>query len=153
MMKKIKILFGEMGGGKNFWGENFSRSTGLPFFDGDTVVTSEMVERVSKFKPLTRDMIHNYIRVLVNEIADRAEASSEGLIVAQALYNDSDRIFIREFLKALGFEVELYWVKASIWNNLKQIYSRKNGLRWVLYWLMNKPFFQKPTHTHYIQTR
>lgn len=144
-MKKIIILFGEMGAGKNYWGEKLAKEFGYSFFDGDTVVTPEMLERVSKFKSLTRDMITKYVNHLANEIADRA-AESTGLIVAQALYSDQDRQFLKTFLQCLDYDVSFKWIRAPFWRNFKQIYSRPNGFRWVLYWLMNKPFFQKPTH-------
>lgn len=149
--KTIVILFGEMGGGKNYHGERLSRMTGFPFFDGDTVVTPEMAEKVSNFRPLTREMILSYVSRLANEIADRAEVEDvPGLIVAQALYINDDRLFLKEFLRCLGFNVKFYWIKTPFWRNLKQIFSRKNGFRWVLYWLMNKPFFQKPTHEYIV---
>lgn len=146
-MKEIIILFGEMGGGKNYHGERLSFIFNLPFFDGDDVVTPEMIERVSNFKGLTREMIINYVNVLANTIADKANESN-GLVVAQALYFDEDRLFLKKFLECLGFTVRFFWVRTTFWRNLKQIYSRKNGLRWVIYWLMNKPFFQKPTHEY-----
>lgn len=145
-MKNITILFGEMGGGKNYHGEIIANETNTPFFDGDEVVTPEMLERVKNFKSITRAMIINYVNVLANAIADRAEPN--GLIVAQALYFDEDRLFLKKFLECLGYHVTFVWVKTSFWRNLKQIYSRKNGLRWVIFWLMNKPFFQKPTHKY-----
>lgn len=145
-MKEVTILFGEMGGGKNYHGERLSFILNLPFFDGDEVVTSEMLEKVTKFKPLTREMIINYVNVLANAIADRAEPN--GLIVAQALYFDEDRLFLQKFLSCLGYKVKFIWIKTPFWRNLKQIYSRKNGLRWSIFWLLNKPYFQKPTHEH-----
>jgi gluconate kinase len=146
-MKEITILFGEMGGGKNYWGEIIANTMNVPFFDGDDVVTPEMLERVKGFKSLTREMIIRYVNGLANVIADKAEQSN-GLVVAQALYLDEDRLFLQKFLQCLGYRVRFIWIKTSFWRNLKQIYSRKSGLRWVFYWLMNKPFFQPPTH-HY----
>lgn len=147
-MKTIYILFGEMGGGKNYHGERLAKIEGYSFFDGDDVVPPEMLEKVKNFEPLTREIVQNYISVLANAIADRAEDESvPGLVVAQALYFDEDRLFLESFLNCLGFKVKFIWVRARFWRNLKQIYSRPKGLRWVLYWLMNKPFFQKPTKT------
>lgn len=142
LMKKVLILFGEMGSGKNYWGEKFSQSYGLPFFDGDDVVTEEMRECISKFKPLNKDMIKRFVPLLANAIADRAEEN--GLVVAQALYTKRDREFIRQFLVCLGYDVEMRWIKTSLWRNLKQLYSRKNGMKWIVYWLVHKPFFQAP---------
>ncbi len=154
-MKEIKILFGEMGAGKNYWGEfltkriNEDRNVNYVFLDGDTVATPEMLARVGKFKPLTREMIEDFINVLLMAIMDRAKPA-DGLVVAQALYFDEDRDFLEMLLSSLGYKVEFYWVKPPFWRNLVQLFSRKNGIRWIIYWLMNKPFFQKPTHKHQI---
>lgn len=146
-MKSIIILFGEMGTGKNYWGEKMADELGYTFFDGDTVVTQEILERVQKFKALNRQMIEKYINRLCEEVADRTDVAP-GLVVAQALYFDEDRKTLGLFLRSLGYNVRFKWVRAPFWRNLQQIYSRNNGLRWVLYWLMNKPWFQKPTHEY-----
>jgi gluconate kinase len=148
-MSDIIILFGEMGSGKNYHGEKLAKKLGYTFFDGDIVVTSEMAEKVSKFKPLSRDIIKNYRRVLAEAIKEKA-AQANGLVVAQALYSNQDRYYLHGFLSTKN-NVKFIWIKTSFFKNLKQIYSRPKGLRWVLYWLMNKPFFQKPTHDlHYL---
>lgn len=150
MKKEVLIFFGEMGSGKNYWGEHYSNKFNCTFFDGDSIVPPKMAEKVSNFKPLTRELIQDYVGILANAIVDRAVEKNQDLIVAQALYSNEDRKFIAEYLCCFGYAVIFYWVRPSFWRNLKQIYSRKNGLRWVFYWLMNKPFFQKPTHQHYI---
>ena len=147
-MKNVTILFGEMGGGKNYHGEKMAKWFGDVFFDGDTVIPPEMAERVANFKPLTRDMIDSYIDILIDEIDRRAIKSENGLIVAQALYFNQDRKEIKFCLEQLGYRVIMCWVRPSFWRNFKQIQSRPNGWRWVLYWLMSKPFFQKPTHEY-----
>ncbi len=143
----ITILFGEMGSGKNYWGEIFMRTTPACFFDGDTVATPEMIARFSKFKSLSEEIIMNYLYKLTDEITARANVVGN-LIVAQALYRDEHRCLLELFLKQQGVNVRFVWVKTSFWRNLKQLYSRPKGLRWILYWLMNKPFFQKPTHAY-----
>ena len=148
--KEIIILFGEMGGGKNYWGEIYAYQLNYHFFDGDTVATPQMMERVSKFKPLNKEIISNYLTILTSEIINRASVSSNGLVVAQALYNNKDRISLKEKIEATGeFNVNFFWVHVPFLQNLKQIYSRPKGFRWALYWLINKPFFQKPTHTNF----
>lgn len=147
MKPKITILFGEMGGGKNYWGKLIAKQDNATFFDGDTVATPVMKERVSKFKPLNREIIKDYINILFAEIEVRADDYGN-LVVAQALYNDEDRKFLAEMLTGMGYNVQFYWIKTPFWRNLRQIWSRPNGFRWVLYWLMNKPFFEKPTHKY-----
>ena len=149
MKKVLTIFFGEMGSGKNYWGETMSRwFPDFPFFDGDTVVPAEMAEKVAKFKPLTREMIKNYIDIFIDETEKRMEASEKGIFLAQALYFDEDRIEIKKYFESIGYAVIMYWIRPSWWQNLWQILKRKNGILWAIYWAMNKPYFQKPTHDH-----
>jgi len=115
-MKNVIILFGEMGGGKNFWGERMAQDLGYAFFDGDTVVTQEILERVQKFKALNREMVERYIDHLCEEIANRIEAAP-GLVVAQALYFDEDRKALGLFLRSLGYNVRFKWVRPTFWRN------------------------------------
>lgn len=145
-MKTVYILFGEMGGGKNYHGERLSQISGIEFLDGDTVIPPDMMTKVSNFDPISPEMIEDYI---ANHLAP-AILSKHNVIVAQALYMDKHRWFLKNFLETHGYQVAFGWVKPKFFNNLKQIYSRPKGFRWVLYWLMNKPFFQKPTHDHQI---
>lgn len=145
-MSNIIILFGEMGGGKNYWGEQMAEQLGYAFFDGDDAATPDMIARVSKFKPLTREIVQHYINQLTSTIVEMARY--DDLVIAQALYFDQDRRYIHYILTCLGHRVTFKWVKPGFWQNLKQVYSRPRGLRWALYWLMNKPFFQKPTHDY-----
>lgn len=142
-----------MGAGKNYWGEALARGLGVEFFDGDTVIHPVMLGRVRNFKPITLDILADYIYDhLLPAIIKKANESKNlttALVVAQALYDDGIRRDLSTILKDYGFEVEYFWIKTSFWKNLKQIFSRPRGFRWVIYWLMNKPFFQKPTHNYY----
>jgi len=146
-MNQIIILFGEIGVGKNYHGERLAQHLDYAFFDGDCAATAEMIDRVSKFQPLTREIITRYIQSLSVAIIMRA-TKYRGLVVAQALYADQDRKKLADTLYNCNYAVEFRWVKVSMWQNIRQLLKRKDGLRWVWYWLINKPFFQKPTH-HY----
>lgn len=142
-MSNINILFGEMGSGKNYWGEKLSAQTGALFFDGDTVATPKMIERVSKFKPLSLEIIDDYIKNhLIKAI--RTKANYVDLIVAQALYREAHRVYLMKELSLWGHSVKFTYVKTPFFQNMNQLLSRKNGAKWVYYWLLNKPFFQKP---------
>lgn len=154
-MKKITIFFGEMGCGKSYCGSRYAQKLGMDFFEGDSVVTPAMMERVSKFQPLTKEMVEEYIGVLSDCIADKMVESElrfdfEGLVVSQALYRDEHRRSLTSFLEALGYQVRWRWVKVSAWRNMKNLLTRPNGWKWVYYWMLNKPFFQKPSHEHYV---
>lgn len=156
MSKKIVILFGEMGAGKNYWG-NFLmtfRNTTSKFFDGDKAIPPEMAKRVAKFQSLTREMIHAYVHDhLAPAIVEQAEASNaQVLYVAQALYFNTDRLFLRDYLTALGYQVSFARIKPPFWRNMLQLFSRKRGFMWVIYWLMSKPHFEEPDFKCFVFT-
>jgi gluconate kinase len=146
-MKTVYILFGEMGCGKTYSGYVYAKRHGFEFFEGDSVVTARMANRVAGFKPLTRDMIEEYMDILSDAIADRME-HCDHLVVSQALYFDEDRVLLKSFLESFGYHVEMWWIKSKWYRNIQNLLSRENGWKWVVYWLFNKPFFQKPTHAH-----
>ena len=148
-MKTIYIFFGEMGCGKSYCGSRIANRLGFKFFEGDSVVTPRMLERVSKFKPISEDILEEYMDVLADAIADQIQ-DCESLVVSQALYKDKDRYSLMLFLECLGYKVKMFWVQSKWHRNLRNILARKDGWKWVLYWLINKPFFQKPTHQHHI---
>lgn len=146
-MKTVYIFFGEMGCGKSYCAKQFAERHDFEFFEGDSVVTPKMLERVLKFKPLTEDMIEEYMDVLTEAIANKME-STDYLVVSQALYRNINREDLLSFLESLGYQVRMWWVRVSWWRNIKNLLTRPNGWGWIYYWLINKPFFQKPTHEH-----
>jgi gluconate kinase len=150
-MKEVIILFGEMGSGKNYWGEQLAEEYGYQFLDGDTILSPTMVERVKNFQPLTPKMIEDFVCDLGDAVDDRLDYQDVGgMVLAQALYTNKDRCFLRDYLTKFGYDVKLCWVKVPFWQNAKQLFSRKRGLRWIMYWLMNKPWFETPDHEYYL---
>lgn len=147
-MKDIIILFGEMGAGKNYHGERLAKEKGYTFYDGDNAVTPEMMELIKKFKPISRDIIQHFVTHLISVLIEEADKSTNGIVVSQALYFDEDRRYMEYVLRSAGFNVSFFWVKTPFIRNLKQIYSRPNGFRWALYWLLSKPWFQEPLHEY-----
>lgn len=148
-MKTVYILFGEMGCGKTYCGSRYAKRHGFKFFDGDSVITPRMLERVSKFKAISEDILEEYMDVLADSIADQM-VDNDHLVVSQALYRNEDRESLKIFLECLGYQVRMWWVQVSFWRNFQNLLTRKDGWKWALYWLINKPFFQKPTHDHQI---
>ncbi len=146
-MKTVYILFGEMGCGKTYCGSRYAKKHGFKFFDGDSVVTPKMLDKVAHFKPLTRELVEEYMDVLSDAIADQM-SECDCLVVSQALYSDEDRKSLKLFLESLGYRVRMWWVQVRLWRNVQNLLTRQDGWKWVLYWLFNKPFFQKPTHEH-----
>lgn len=136
-----------MGIGKNHVGEKLAKHLHCEFFDGDTVIPKTMMEKVTKFKSLNTADIDNYIYShFIPEIGKRSQGKD--LVVAQALYRQSHRDTIEFFF---GEEnVKFVWL--PVFSNavhIKRLYGRKNGIRWTLYGLYNKLFFQEPEKSTY----
>lgn len=144
-MKTVYIFFGEMGCGKSYLGSRFAERHSFKFFEGDSVVPPRMMERVTKFKSITEDMLEEYMDVLADAVADEMN-TCDNLVVSQALYRDEDRKSLKIFFECLGYRVKMYWVQSRWHRNIQNLLTRQDGWKWVLYWLLNKPFFQKPTH-------
>jgi hypothetical protein len=146
-----------MGGGKSYHAQksfvNGMEGPTPQFLEGDSVLPPKMMELISNFKPLTKEMVTSFVKDnLYTEIVKRLDTGYEydSIVVSQALYSNQNRIDLIDMLSSANIEVIMVWVKPPFWRNLKQIWSRPNGLKWVLYWLMNKPFFEKPTHHHVV---
>jgi gluconate kinase len=146
-MKTITILFGEMGCGKTYCGSHYAERHDFKFFDGDSVVTPQMLDKVLRFQPIPRDVLKEYIGVLTNSIVDQMK-DCDNLVVAQALYLNEDRESIKASLESAGFTVRWWWVQVPLWRNVQNLLTRKNKWKWVYYWALNKLFFQKPTHSY-----
>ena len=141
------VIFGEMGVGKNYVGEKLASYLECDFFDGDLVAPQTMVEKVSKFKPLSQEDIDIYVSMcLVPSINDRLNSNfqQKNLVVAQALYREEHRLFIEQ---VFGKEnVCFIWLPVvSQKQHFKRLLSRAQGWKWVAYSLFNKFFFQKPS--------
>lgn len=149
-----------MGSGKNYLGSKLATELDIPFFDGDTVIPPHdffvpidspfllwPIKKVG-FKPFHRSKISHYSRFILGP-AIVEEANGSDLVIAQGLYFDDDRKFLIDYLQEQGYEVQFYLVSVPFWRNIKQLFYR-NGIGWVIYWLLTTLFFQKPTH-NYIQ--
>lgn len=145
-MNEVIILFGEMGSGKNYWGEKIAKEKDYQFFDGDDVILPEMLEYVSRFKFITRSMLTAYVEHLAKETAEKAK--TDNVVLAQALYFNEDRLYLAKYLEEQGYAVRFIWVRVPFWRNIRQIFSRILGTLWVLYWLVNHFWFEKPTHKY-----
>lgn len=148
-MKTVILLFGEMGAGKSYWGKQIAAErANIKFIEGDLYVPVEMSERIARMLPPTKDQIEELIRDLLGAVDEYLEIY-DGVVVSQALYRNLHREFMIDYWLGKGYEVHPIWVKVGFWQNLRQLWKReRGGLKWVLYWLMNKPFFEKPTHPH-----
>jgi gluconate kinase len=139
----IYILFGEMGVGKNYVGERLAQGMGCEFFDGDTVIPKPMQDKIDGFEILTasvvEDFIHNH---LIPEIQKR-KTDRRNLVVAQALYRKEYRQAVIDVLGEENVKV-IYLPAPSFFTHMKRLMRRKNGIRWVIFCLISKLFFQRP---------
>lgn len=141
-MAKITIFYGEMGSGKSYTAQKYADENGIQFYEGDDAVTPAMQSYILK-RPIPPDVLYDFMyRNLVPEIHVRA-CTTEHLVVAQALYLKEHREGIRRVLEAYGHTVEYVLVKVPVLRNLRQLLSRKYGVFWVAYWLMNHAFFEE----------
>lgn len=148
-MKTVYIFFGEMGCGKSYQGSRYAQRHNFKYFEGDSVVTPRMLERVQKFQPIPEDVLEEYMDVLFNTIADQMN-DTDHLVVSQALYRYDDRVLLKNFLESFGYTVIMYWIQCKWYHNIENLLTREKGWWLVYYWLINKPFFQKPKHEHQI---
>lgn len=149
MAKEIYLFFGEMGGGKTYHAKKFAdENPDLLFIEGDNYVSTEMSARVQNFKLPTKAQIDNLVKVIAWVPVTDLTKNFKGVIICQALYLDEHRTWLIRQWENMGYEVTAVWVKVPFWRNMKQLLTRSRGWRWVTYWLMNKPFFQKPSHDY-----
>jgi carbohydrate kinase (thermoresistant glucokinase family) len=136
---KVYFLVGPMGCGKNYVGERLAKEKGCEFIDGDAFVPEAMIEKVSKFKPLGQQDIDNYVtNHLIPGVENRRQQGKE-LVVAQALYRAEHRLQIAQRVRNCKF----IYIDAPLTTNIKRLLGRKKGIRWTLYGLFNRIFFQK----------
>ena len=141
----IYLLFGEMGVGKNYVGERMARQLGCPFFDGDDAIPDWMMWKVERFKILSLGELDRYVSDhLIPAIWSHHEPGMD-LVVVQALYRRRHRQMIVERSFGRMRLVVPVWLKPpSLFTHAKRLFDRKHGLKWLLYALVTKPFFQKP---------
>lgn len=138
----VTIFYGEMGSGKSYTAAKYANDFGLDFYEGDDAVTPEM-QRYVLNRPIPKRVIEDFLyNHFVPAVAARA-VEGGNLVVAQALYRREHRDQVHKRLAAMGHLVEFRLVKVPVWRNLKQLFGRKLGTFWVLYWLLNHPFFQE----------
>jgi gluconate kinase len=142
--KIVILLFGEMGSGKSYWGKWVAAKHGFTFIEGDNYLPDDMRARTSRFRSVTRDMVNQLTANMAKAVLD----TPGNVVISQALYQNSHRKLLLDFWEREGYEFTACWVKVGFWQNLRQLWRRPRGMRWILYWLMSKPFFEKPTHPY-----
>lgn len=139
-MNRIIIAYGEMGVGKNYVGERLADELGVKFIDGDSLLPPSMIEKVNAFKPFTLAEIENFVKVHLTPAILRE--AKNGVVVAQALYRQEHRDHIARALALAGFKAEFALISTGLLTHLSRLWSRPRGFLWMMYGLINKPFFQ-----------
>ena len=129
-----------MGCGKNYVGERIAEQLRYHFVDGDSFVPSEMRDKVSRFLPLTQGDIDSFVTDhLIPGLEHELERHPDGIVVAQALYRTEHRAQVKSHF---GDRCRVVLIETDLWTNLKRLFKRDKGLRWALYGLWNRIFFQ-----------
>lgn len=137
----IYILFGEMGAGKNYIGEQLAQHLGCPFYDGDDVFPPKLKEKIKACKSLTRKEVRHYVISSLLPAIVGWNMNQENIVVAQALYIQEHRSFIDWTMLPITW---VYVKPPSFFAHMRRLFSRKNGLKWMLLGLMSKSAFQEP---------
>ena len=123
-------------------GKQLAANIGCEFVDGDTFISPEIAKKVASFKRLSLKDLDNFVtKRLIPGIEDHVKRIGflSDLVVTQALYRKRHRDLIRKHFDEDCVFIE---IKASLRTNLKRLLTREKGIRWALYGLLNRPFFQ-----------
>lgn len=135
-----------MGVGKSYWAQRWSHHAGFPWLDGDECLPQKMLDKAKKFQQFTQEEVSSFVDSDLITAILRKVKDAPGLVVAQALYRDDDRKSLDAMLTELGYETTWIWLKPGWIQNIKNLFKRNNPWRWLQYWLLNKPYFQAPSH-------
>jgi gluconate kinase len=135
----IHFLVGPMGAGKNYVGELLAEKLNCKFIDGDDFLPKELKEKIFKFKPLSKSDLNNFIKEHLIPKVEQQSYIHPDLVIAQALYRREHREIINKHFKG---QCRFIKIKTPLVTNLKRLLTRKKGIRWALYGLINRPFFQ-----------
>jgi len=135
----IYFLVGPMGVGKNYVGKQLASNLDCEFVDGDDFVPQAMAKKVSRFKRLSMRDLNNFVLEHLIPAIETLHSEHENIVVAQALYRKGHRALIKD---KFGDDCVFIHIKVPLLTNIKRLLSREKGLRWALYGLINRPFFQ-----------
>ena len=142
-MKAI-VLVGEMGAGKSTVGRRLAKGHGYDFVEGDDLAGPEMAAAIKDLRRITTGMVDDLVERMVDTLYIKKASGVRGVVLSQALYRKHHRDNLEFLLSRAGIEVQFIWVKPRLRQHIRQLLSRDGGWRWVAYWLLSKPFFQRP---------
>ncbi|MGI6084241.1 MAG: shikimate kinase [Acetivibrionales bacterium] len=138
MGKRLIVLFGKTGAGKNYVSEIFAKELGFYFYDADRDLTAEMKEAVAEGRVFTVEMRDRYLEKII-ERTKELFASHTQIVLAQGLFKNKQR---RELLKAFPF-AEFVWVDAADGLIEQRIVERNSSVT-LEYALKINQMFEEP---------
>lgn len=121
----IYFLFGPTGTGKSYVGDLLSKKTGLLHIDGDKYITPLMRNALAQETPITREMIDEFVWVLVDKIkAQLAKDAKASFIISQAMYMNEHRQIL---LDAFPGNMQLILIQSDEKIRKSRILSRYNA--------------------------
>ncbi len=145
---KVIILIGEMGSGKSHVGRLMAEDRGFEFIEGDELAGPEMAAAIRDLKRITYEMVDDLVERMANLVYSYKLRGFPGVVLSQALYREKHRRNLKFLLERANIEVTFLWVRVPFFQHVRQLLSRRGGPRWIFYWLLSKPFFQRPKHEH-----
>ena len=143
----IYFLVGPMGCGKNYVGERLAKELDCDFIDGDSFVPESMARKVLSFKPLGQKDIDDFVYDHLVPGILSSWKEGDDVVIAQALYRKEHRDAIAFLFTG---HIVFVYIRCPLLLNLQRLWSRKKGLRWALYGLWNRIFFQTDGISHII---
>jgi gluconate kinase len=151
-MNKVFFFFGEMGSGKSYTASRYAAKTPNAFYlEGDNYLPDYLLEKINKFEPISLDDLNDYVHHYLTPAIVEASKNNNLVCVAQAIYLNHHRKYIDSILKSYGLYVLWIYVKTPFISNLLNLMNRPNWFKWIMFFLKNKPFFQKPEDIDWVK--
>ena len=135
----VTICFGQMGCGKNHYGQQLAKRLNQPFVDGDDALPELWRHRTLFTQP---DMLL-FITTFLRQLIDEKLKDYPDFVLAQALYNEQYRLFLKKY-----YDCKFVYVKSSLVDNWINLGNREKKWQWRASWLICKPWFQEPQLEH-----
>jgi len=108
MEKRLVVLFGKTGVGKNYLAEIFTKEFGFYFYDADRDLTAEMKEAITVGQTFTDAMRAKYLEAIIEKTEELFGLHTK-IVLAQGLFKNKHR---RILMKAFPF-AEFIWADAD----------------------------------------
>ena len=143
MIKSLIIVFGEMGCGKTYIGQIFSRHYNAGFYEGDDAL-NDWNRRMGFY---SKESVEKFVRDQLIPAIELQLQSYERLVVSQALYFEDHRQLIAHHFNKHGLIVQFIQIKTPVDQQKKQLLAR--GYYWLISAFLYRRYFES-SHKAYI---